>query len=149
MVMMASPTATSAAATTIIKKTNICPFPSPLYAEKAAKRRFTELSINSTHPKIMMAFFLNNTPRTPKENKIVLRITKYSKGTLCINVLVESIIYKSFLPIKTAPTIPAKIRIEASSKGKTYSLNNNFPKFLVNPTLTSISFVATPVFKPL
>jgi hypothetical protein len=43
---------------------------------------------------------------------------KYSKGTLCINVLLESIIYKSFLPINTAPTIPAKIRIEASSKVK-------------------------------
>ena len=147
--MMAKPTATSAAATTMIKNTKIWPLPSPLYVENAANKRFTELSINSTHPKMMIAFFLNNTPSTPKENKIELRIIKYSKGTFCINVLVASIIYKSFLPINTAPTIPAKIRIEASSKGNTYSLNNSLPKFLVKPTLTSISSVATPLFKPL
>ena len=80
MAMIANPTATSAAATTMMKKTKICPFPSPLYDEKAASRRLTEFSINSTHPKIMMAFFRINTPKTPKQNKTVLRTMKYSKG---------------------------------------------------------------------
>ena len=136
MVMMAKPTATSAAATTIIKKTKIWPCPSPLYAEKAAKRRFTEFNINSTQPNMMMAFLRTNTPKTPKQNKKLLKIIYQLSGMLCINEF-TSISYKSFLPINTAPTIPAKIRIEASSNGNTYSLNNNLPKFLVSPTLLS------------
>lgn len=140
---MANPTATSAAATTIIKNTNICPLPSPLYAENAASSKFTEFSINSTQPKITIAFFLSNTPRTPKQNNRELKTMKFSKGTLCIKVF-TSIFYKSFLPINTAPTIPAKIRIEASSKGSTYSLNNNFPRFFVSPTDISILWATVP-----
>ncbi len=132
--MIAKPTATSAAATTIMKNTSICPSPFPLYAEKAAKRRFTELSISSTQPKIMIAFFLSNTPSTPKQNKTVLSTIKFYKGTLCIKVFASIISYKSLLPINTEPTIPARIRIEASSNGRTYSLNRSPPRFFVSPT---------------
>ena len=92
MAIIAKPTATSAAATTMIKKTRICPFPSPLYDEKAASKRFTELSINSTHPKMMMAFLRIKTPKTPRQNKTELRIIKYSNGTACINEFTSPII---------------------------------------------------------
>lgn len=149
MAIIANPTATSAAATTMMKNTKICPLPSPLYAENAANSRFTEFNINSTHPKMMMAFFLRSTPKTPKQNNTLLKTIKCSKGTLCIKVFAVSIFYKSLFPINTAPTIPAKISTEAISNGKTYWLNNSFPKFLVKPTVASMFPLAFSIIKPL
>ena len=70
---MANPTATSAAATTMMKNTKICPSVSPCILEKDTNAKFTALSINSTHMKMMMAFFLNNMPKTPSAKSTALK----------------------------------------------------------------------------
>ena len=70
---MANPTATSAAATTMMKNTNTCPSWLPLNLEKAANKTFTELSINSIDMKMTMKFLLNSTPITPIEKRIELK----------------------------------------------------------------------------
>src|SRR5512141_361368 len=62
--MIARPTAASAAATVITKKTNTCPA-APYTCAKATKVRFTALSISSTHMKMMIAFRRVSTPTTP------------------------------------------------------------------------------------
>ena len=72
--MMANPTLTSAAATTIIKKTNICPLTSPRKEEKATNERLIEFNINSIDIKIIIAFLLTRTPTTPIQNNTVLKI---------------------------------------------------------------------------
>ena len=72
---------TSAAATTIIKKTNICAslpkvgsaFAAVLIAcifEKASNNKLTAFSINSTHIKIMIALRRTSTPIIPMVNKV-------------------------------------------------------------------------------
>ena len=71
--MIANPTATSAAATTMIKNTNTCPAASERYVEKAARSKVAAFNINSMDMKMMMAFLLINTPNTPIENRIALR----------------------------------------------------------------------------
>ena len=82
--MIANPTLTSAAATTMMKKTNICAslakvgsaFAAGLIAcifEKASNKRFTALSINSTHMKIIIALRRTNTPMIPMVNKVSAR----------------------------------------------------------------------------
>src|SRR3954470_23584510 len=65
--MIARPTAASAAATVITKKTKICPA-APYARENAMNVRFTALSISSTHMKMMMAFRRVSTPITPIVN---------------------------------------------------------------------------------
>src|SRR5690349_3125233 len=65
--MIASPTAASAAATVMTKKTNTWP-PTPYTCEKATKVRFTALSISSTHMKTMIALRRVSTPTTPIVN---------------------------------------------------------------------------------
>lgn len=62
---MARPTATSAAATAMIKNTKTCPPASPLYDENAVNNKLTEFSINSTDMKTMMALRLIRTPIIP------------------------------------------------------------------------------------
>src|SRR5690606_8378074 len=74
-VRMAKPTATSAAATAIIKKTNTCPAMSPWNVANATIRRFTALSMSSMHMKMMSAFLLNSTPSTPAANRAILSTT--------------------------------------------------------------------------
>ena len=82
MTMMASPTLTSAAATTMMKKTNNCPsvpavdaiFPASTAAfkcifENATSNRLTAFNINSMHIKIMIALRRVNTPTIPMQNK--------------------------------------------------------------------------------
>ena len=64
------PTATSAAATAIIKKTITCPPASLCITLNAAKSRFTAFSISSIHIRIMMALRLISTPITPIQNKM-------------------------------------------------------------------------------
>src|SRR5512132_2457333 len=65
--MIASPTAASAAATVITKNTNTCPA-APYACANATKVRFTALSISSTHMNTMIAFRRISTPNTPIAN---------------------------------------------------------------------------------
>src|SRR5436190_14806030 len=65
--MIASPTAASAAATVMTKKTNTCPA-TPCTWANATKARFTALSMSSTHMKMMIAFRRVSTPTTPIVN---------------------------------------------------------------------------------
>src|SRR3954467_4726427 len=65
--MMASPTAASAAATVMTKKTNTCPA-TPYTCANATNARFTALSISSTHMKMMIALRRVRTPTTPITN---------------------------------------------------------------------------------
>src|SRR4029079_700913 len=62
--MIASPTAASAAATVITKNTKTCP-PAPYCCAKATKVRFTALSISSTHMNTMIALRRISTPNRP------------------------------------------------------------------------------------
>src|SRR4051812_45695501 len=66
--MMARPTAASAAATVMTKKTKTCPA-TPYVCANATKVRFTALSISSTHMKMMIAFRRVSTPTTPIVNR--------------------------------------------------------------------------------
>src|SRR4051812_20814123 len=66
--MIARPTAASAAATAMTKKTNTCP-PTPNRCASATKVRLTALSISSTHMKITMALRRSSTPATPSVNR--------------------------------------------------------------------------------
>src|SRR3990172_2565849 len=66
--MIARPTAASAAATVIVKTTNTWPA-APYSLLSATKDRFTALSINSTHMKIMIALRRVRTPMTPIVNR--------------------------------------------------------------------------------
>jgi hypothetical protein len=79
--MMAKPTLTSAAATTMMKNTNIWAslakvgdaFAAALATcifEKATSKRFTAFSINSTHMNTMMAFLRTSTPMMPMLNNV-------------------------------------------------------------------------------
>src|SRR4029079_15842070 len=65
--MIASPTAASAAATVLTKKTKTCPA-TPYTCANATKARFTALSMSSTHMKMMIAFRRVSTPTTPIVN---------------------------------------------------------------------------------
>ena len=62
---MASPTATSAAATAMTKKTKIWPVSWPNWNDRAISDRLTALSIISTHMKMMSALRRNSTPTAP------------------------------------------------------------------------------------
>ncbi len=79
--MIARPTLTSAAATIMIKNTNICAslanvgdaFAAALAAcmlENATIKRFTAFSISSTHMKTMIAFLRISTPAIPMVNNV-------------------------------------------------------------------------------
>ena len=75
-ITIASPTAASAAATAITKKTKIWPVAFPIKAEKETRERLMEFSISSTDIKIIMALRLTNTPIIPTVKRIALRIRK-------------------------------------------------------------------------
>ena len=72
--IIAKPTAASAAATAITKKTNNCPIEFPMYEEKVTKLKFAEFNINSIDINTIIAFLLVNTPATPTTNMKALRI---------------------------------------------------------------------------
>jgi hypothetical protein len=63
--IIASPTTTSQAATTIVKKANNCPSMVPFIREKVTNARFDALSINSIHIKTTIAFRRIRTPAAP------------------------------------------------------------------------------------
>src|SRR3954464_7727618 len=65
--MIARPTAASAAATVITKNTNTCP-PTPYACANATKLRLTALSMSSTHMNTMIALRRMSTPNTPITN---------------------------------------------------------------------------------
>src|SRR5689334_15117269 len=65
--MIASPTAASAAATVITKNTNTCPV-TPYACANATKLRLTAFSISSTHMNTMIALRRISTPNTPITN---------------------------------------------------------------------------------
>jgi hypothetical protein len=77
--MIANPTLTSAAATIIIKNTNICALVAIVPAnafkearcilENATNKRLTEFSINSIHIKTMIEFRRVSAPIIPMQNK--------------------------------------------------------------------------------
>src|SRR5690606_14883039 len=67
--MIARPTAASAAATVMTNTTNTCPV-MPCMVDSATKLRFTALSMSSTHMKMMIAFRRVSTPTTPMVNRI-------------------------------------------------------------------------------
>jgi hypothetical protein len=77
--MMARPTAASAAATTITKKTKIwpltwrCPVVWLHWREKAMKARLTALSMSSIDMKTVMMLRLMRNAATPMENRMALR----------------------------------------------------------------------------
>src|SRR6185437_7187873 len=66
--MIANPTAASAAATVITKNTNTWPA-APYACANATNVRFTALSISSTHMNTMIALRRVSTPTTPIVNK--------------------------------------------------------------------------------
>jgi hypothetical protein len=67
-IIIAKPTAASAAATVITKKTNNCPVTFPKYDENVTNVKLAEFNINSIDIKTIIAFFLVNTPITPVMN---------------------------------------------------------------------------------
>ncbi len=71
--MMARPTTTSAAATTITKKAATWPSSAPCIREKATRVRLVAFSISSTHMKATMALRLIMKPTVPMVNKIAER----------------------------------------------------------------------------
>src|SRR5215510_3698946 len=71
-IMIASPTAASAAATTITKKTKICPLSCFQCAAKATNDRFTAFSISSMAMKMVMMLRFSRNARTPSANRIAL-----------------------------------------------------------------------------
>src|SRR4029079_6543167 len=80
--MIASPTAASAAATVMTKKTKTCPA-TPYTCANATEVRFTALSISSTHMKTMIALRRVSTPTTPIMNRTALKNNdSLSMGTL-------------------------------------------------------------------
>lgn len=74
--IIAKPIAASAAATVIIKNTNIWPLILPKNEENATNTKFTEFSINSIHMKTIIALRLIKTPITPMENSKSARSKK-------------------------------------------------------------------------
>ena len=71
--MIASPTTTSAAATTIVKNAMTWPSRLPCSREKVTNARLQALSISSTHMKTMIAFRRISTPAAPMVNNSAAR----------------------------------------------------------------------------
>src|SRR5882757_2290056 len=68
--MMASPTTTSAAATTITKNAMICPSSVPLMRENVTSARLAAFSISSMHMNTTIALRRTSTPTVPIEKRI-------------------------------------------------------------------------------
>src|SRR5579864_7671049 len=80
-IIIARPTAASAAATTITKKTNTCPCSWPSKRLKETKARLTALSISSMDMKMVRMLRLKINAITPNPNKTALSTRKYEVGT--------------------------------------------------------------------
>lgn len=88
IINIAKPTATSAAATAIIKNTKTCPLLSDKKLENATNSKFTAFNINSIDIKIIMALRLKSTPKTPIVNNTVDNNMYHSKGITCIALFI-------------------------------------------------------------
>lgn len=129
-IIIASPTAASAAATVITKKTKTCPAGSPMKDENVTSARLAELSISSTHIKTTMAFRLISTPATPTLNMNALINKKYSIGIELIKP------YSNFFLAKIiAPTVAASNRKPDAKNGRTYVVYNSVPIVSMVPAL--------------
>ena len=73
--MMASPTTTSAAATTMTKNAMICPSRLPLMRLNVTSARFAAFSISSTHMNRTIALRRMSTPTAPMVNSAPDRTT--------------------------------------------------------------------------
>src|SRR5262249_8597339 len=80
--MIANPTAASAAATAITMKTNNWPVTLLCSRENAISERLTALSINSTHINSDMTLRCMSTPITPIVNKTALSARYHEIGTM-------------------------------------------------------------------
>src|ERR1700746_3929669 len=85
--MMARPTAASAAATTMTKKTKICPSMRCHMWAKATKVRLTALSISSIDIKIVMTLRLMRKAQTPIEKSTAARMRYQAIGTMSLLLL--------------------------------------------------------------
>src|SRR5579872_3908969 len=112
--MMARPTAASAAATTITKNTNTCPLSWCQWLAKATKLRFTPLSINSMAMKMVMMFRFSRNAETPRQNRIALRTRYQERGTIQLSLRART----------TAPIMAIRISTEVISNGSRKSLNS-------------------------
>src|SRR5579863_2734218 len=80
-IIIARPTAASAAATTITKKTNTWPCSCPRDRLKDTKARLTALSISSMDIKTVRMLRLKINAITPNPNRPALSTRKYEVGT--------------------------------------------------------------------
>src|SRR5918996_2938483 len=80
--MIARPTTTSAAATTIEKNASTWPSRARCIRENATSARFTAFSCSSTDMKIRSAFLRSSTPSVPRANSTPESTTKYAIGVL-------------------------------------------------------------------
>ena len=80
--MIASPTTTSAAATTMEKNARTWPFKLLCIRENATSVRFTAFSCSSTDMKMISAFLRVRTPTLPIANRIDESTRKYEMGVL-------------------------------------------------------------------
>ena len=80
LTMIASPTATSAAATAITKNTNTWPSSEWSWFPNDTNARFAALSISSTDMKMMMALRRTSTPTMPIVNRIALTASGQPAG---------------------------------------------------------------------
>ena len=79
-IMMASPTAASAAATIITKKTNIWPFTGCHWWAKVTNERLTAFSINSIDINTVIRLRLMRNPTMPRQNSRALRSRYQERG---------------------------------------------------------------------
>src|SRR5262245_23765047 len=80
--MIARPTAASAAATVITMNTNSCPPTSPKKPDSETSDKFTAFSINSMHRNIVMALRLIKTPTAPMVKSRAESPKYHDKGTI-------------------------------------------------------------------
>src|SRR5574337_1525415 len=118
-IIMASPTATSAAATAITNNTMICPSIEWRNLENATKVRLTAFSISSIAMKITSTLRRINTPATPITKRAALRIKYAFKGTVALMSPHTSLRY---LLAKTMAPIMAMRRMR--SEEHTYELQS-------------------------
>src|SRR5215469_7838880 len=81
--MMASPTAASAAATTMTKNTKIWPFTRCHWCAKVTNERFTPLSMSSIDMKTVIRLRLIRNPITPRLNRAALKSRYQEVGIIC------------------------------------------------------------------
>jgi hypothetical protein len=80
--IIANPTAASAAATVITKKTRTCPSNEPSSRDKATNAKLTAFNISSMDMNMISMFRLTKTPKTPMVKRTALNIRYEDNGTI-------------------------------------------------------------------